>query len=285
MVGCVAAFPAAPLVGVASSPRVGVPSVPCAGSVGWWARDCAAHAASNRAVRRLLAGVRLRGSPRVGWGWGGGDPFIAAYLSCVCALVPAVAPLPSVPFLFLALRWFLAPVLCRPRCLVPVGACLLPWASPRPLAAGPPFAVSLPGVVVVGSGGGLWGADGRSLGLGGLEPPADGLRGVGGAEALDRIPEESFHAACGMAASGAATSRLAGLQVRISSKVCTMCTPSRLPAPPALFTQRRSSRRAVADHHPRWAGALGGEGSELEVLELRWRGLGVEDAYGRRRER
>ena len=85
-----------------------------------------------------------------------------------------------------------------------------------------------------------------------------------------------------------------------------MCTPSRLPTPPADFTQRRSSCKAGADHQARWAGAWGGEGSELEVLERRgedmdlrwwrgwrrlgererrWRGLGVEDGYGRRGER
>ena len=86
-----------------------------------------------------------------------------------------------------------------------------------------------------------------------------------------------------------------------------MCTPSRLPAPPAQFTQRRSSCKTGADHQARWAGAWGGEGSELEVLEWReedvdmrrwqawrrlgererrWRGLGVEDkdVYARRGE-
>ena len=30
---------------------------------------------------------------------------------------------------------------------------------------------------------------------------------------------------------------------------------------------------------------MGGDGPELEVMEWRWRGLGVEDAYGRRGER
>ena len=61
----------------------------------------------------------------------------------------------------------------------------------------------------------------------------------------------------------------AGLLLRTSSKVCTMCTPSRLPAHPAHFTQQRSSCKAVADHQAGWAGAMGGEGSELEVLEWR----------------
>ena len=109
-----------------------------------------------------------------------------------------------------------------------------------------------------------------------------------------------------MMASGAASLGLAGVRMRISSKVCTMCTPSRLPDPPAHFTQRRSSCKAGADHQARWAGAWGVEGSELEVLEWgeedvdmrrwrawwrlgerdrRWRGLGVEDGYGQLGER
>ena len=70
-----------------------------------------------------------------------------------------------------------------------------------------------------------------------------------------------------MMASGAASLGSAGLRVQISSKRCTMCTPSRLPAPPAHFGQRRSSCKAGADHQARWAGAWGGEGSELQVLE------------------
>ena len=86
-----------------------------------------------------------------------------------------------------------------------------------------------------------------------------------------------------------------------------MCTPSRLSAPPAHFTQRQSSRKAGTDHQARWAEAWGGEWSELEVLEWReedmdmgqwwrawqhlgererrWWGLAVEDTYGRRGER
>ena len=107
-------------------------------------------------------------------------------------------------------------------------------------------------------------------------------------------------------ASRAASLGSAGVRVRTSPKVCTMCTPSRLTAPQAHFTQRRSSCKAGADHQARWAGAWGGEGSELEVLEWReedvdlrrwrawrrlgererrWRGLGSEDRYGQRGER
>ena len=109
-----------------------------------------------------------------------------------------------------------------------------------------------------------------------------------------------------MMASGGASLGSAGVRVRTSSKVYTMCTPSRLRAPPALFTQRRSSCNARPDHQARWAWAWGGEGSEFRVLERRredvglrwsrgwqglgeqerrWRGLGVEDGYGRRGER
>ena len=101
--------------------------------------------------------------------------------------------------------------------------------------------------------------------MGGLEPLAGGLGGVGGAEALEGV--HHVH-------------------------------PSRLPAPPAHFTRRQSSCKAGADHQARWAGAQGGEGSELEVperrgedvdlrswrgwrclgkRERRWRGLGMED--------
>ena len=79
-----------------------------------------------------------------------------------------------------------------------MGACLSPWALPCPLAgvslspSCPSLAraLSLPGVVVVGWGGG--GAAGRGLGVGGLEPLAEGSGGVGGAEALDRVPEEGL---------------------------------------------------------------------------------------------
>ena len=109
-----------------------------------------------------------------------------------------------------------------------------------------------------------------------------------------------------MMASGAASLGSAGMRVRISSKVCTMCTPSCLPAPPAHFTQRRGSCKAGADHQTRWAEAWGGEASVPGILERRgedvdlwwwwslrclgererrWRGLGVEDGYGRRGER
>ena len=139
--------------------------------------------------------------------------------------------------------------------------------------------------------------------MGGLEPLAEGLGGVGGRRPWTALRRRASHAACGMMASGAASLGFAGVWVRTSSKVCTMCTPSCLPAPPAHFTQRRTSCRAGGDHQARWAGARGGEGSVPGVLEgrgedvdlwwwrgwrclgereRRWRGLGVEDGYGRR---
>ena len=60
----------------------------------------------------------------------------------------------------------------------------VPLRTCSPLAR----ALSLPGVVVVEGGG----ADDPGLGVGGLEPLAEGLGGVGGAEALDRVPEEGL---------------------------------------------------------------------------------------------
>ena len=119
---------------------------------------------------------------------------------------------------------------------------------------------------------------------------------MGGRRPWTALRRRASHAACGMMASGAASWGSAGLRVRISSKVRTMCTPSCLPAPLAHFTQRRSSCKAGADHQARWAGALGGDGSVPGVLERRgedvdlwwwwgclgerdrrWRGLWVED--------
>ena len=51
--------------------------------------------------------------------------------------------------------------------------------------------LSLASVVVL-EGAGLWGTDGPCLGAGGLEPLPEGRGDVGGAEALDRVPQEGF---------------------------------------------------------------------------------------------
>ena len=62
----------------------------------------------------------------------------------------------------------------------------MPLAVPCPPLA---LVLPLPGVVVAGWGGG---ADYPGLGVGGLEPLAEGLGVVGGAEALDRIAAEGL---------------------------------------------------------------------------------------------
>ena len=106
--------------------------------------------------QRVMPGVRLWGSCGVNWGRGGAGLSVVACPSCMCALVPVVAPSPPVPqpvaFPFPGLLVVSCPRVALPWCPVPVGACLLPWASPPPRAAGLPFALSLPGVVVEGEG-------------------------------------------------------------------------------------------------------------------------------------
>ena len=185
----------------------------------WWsvsATRCGSFGVRSGLGRRVLAGVRIRGGLPCASVWlcplgvlrcrlgGGGGAVLVPPVWCSpplwCASrCPLSRPLPQWfgpgPFPFpvlVVLRWFLAPLFCCPRCPLYGGACLLPWASPRSLAAGLSFALSLFSVLVVGSWRGLWGADGHSLGVGGLEPPAEGAGGVGGAQALDRFPEEGF---------------------------------------------------------------------------------------------
>ena len=177
-----------------------------------------------------------------------------------------------------------------------MGACLSPFWAPLPECPSPPLALPLPVPFPFqvwwwwGGGGGV---DGPGRGVGGLEPLAEGSGGVGVAEPLDRVSEEGLP--CRLQHDGlrGGLVRVGSVRVRTSSKVCTMCTPSCLPAPPAHFTQRRWSCKAGADHQASWVGAGGGEGSELDVLEWReedvdmrrWRGLGMEDGYRRRGER
>ena len=64
-----------------------------------------------------------------------------------------------------------------------------PWC---PLPSPCPCPSPIPGVLVAGGAGWGGGADGPGLGVGGLEPLAEGPGGVGGAEALDRIAEEGL---------------------------------------------------------------------------------------------
>ena len=114
-----------------------------------------------------------------------------------CPFPPCLGPR-SRPFLVLG--WSPAGMWSLFRRSVPVSAC--PHLGPLrallpefPLGVPcPPLApvLALPGVVVAGGAGWGGGADGTGLGVGGLEPLAEGLRGVGGAEALDRIAEEGL---------------------------------------------------------------------------------------------
>ena len=186
------------------------------------------------------------------------SPPAGGFVPCLCGRLPATFGLSSPP--------------CQ-------GVLSLPSPFPCPC----PFHSRCGGG---GVGGGPAGRRWCMPGAGWSGATGGGLRGCGGGgRTWTTSRRRAFHAACGMASSGAALLGLAGVPVQISSKVCTMCTPSRLTAPPAHFTQQRSSCKAGADHQARWAGAWGGEGFELKVLERRWQGLGVEDAYGRRGER
>ena len=195
-------------------------------------------------------------------------------------------PCPLLYPVLVVLRWFLAPVLWCPLCPVPVGACLSPWASPRPLAAGLPFALSLSGVLAVGWWRGLWDANGPCLGSAGLEPPAESFGGVGAAEALNRVPEEGFPCSLrhgGLRSGVVGVGGGAGENFLESLEGVAPFTPSRSPG---LLHPAAELPQAGADHQGRWrGGGSGGEGSDLEVLEWRWRGLKVGDVYGSHGER
>ena len=192
--GCAAVFPVGSSLGVARSPRAGVPSLPCVVSVGWWACAGVIRMASDSRFGGVCWGRASPGVVRRPLGVGGAGPSVVVCPFCGWVLVPAAmssfpAPrslFPSLPFL--ALGWFPAPTLCRSRCPVPMGACLSPSALPCPLAgvslsaSCPPLAraLSLPGVVVVGWGGS---AVGPALGVrwpGAIGGGFGGCRGGGG---------------------------------------------------------------------------------------------------------
>ena len=189
-----AAFPAASSVGVARSPRVGVPSIPRVVSGGWWVCAGVIRTPSDA----CFGGACLGGAPRprescgVRWGWGGAGPSVVVCPSWVWVVAFAVVPFSSVPWsplLPLPGSWVVScphvvslPAPCPYWCLPSLGApsCLLarvPLGVPCP-----PFALVLllPGVVVAGWGGG---AVGQGLGVGGLESfggELGGCRGGGG---------------------------------------------------------------------------------------------------------
>ena len=144
-----ASFPAPPSVGVACSPRVGVPSIFRVVSGGRWACAGVIRMASDVCFGGVCWGVW--------WGWGGAGPPVVVCPSWVWVVVPAVVPFSSVfcprsrPFLVLG--WFPAPMWCRFRRPVPASACphlgplraLLPECSLVPLSL--PLPLSCPFLV------------------------------------------------------------------------------------------------------------------------------------------
>ena len=142
--------------------------------------------------------------------------------------------------------------------------------------------------------------------MGGLEPLAEGMGGVGGAEALDRIAEEGLP--CRLRHDGLRGGLVgvcggAGAHLLEGMHHVHPFVPSRSSGPLHPAAQLlQSGGRPPGEV----GGARGGEGSVPVVLERRgedvdlrwwrrwrcpgererrWRGLGVEDRYGRRGER
>ena len=97
MVGCVAVFPAASSVGVARSPRVGVPSIPVWFRVAGGRVPVLSVRRPIRAPAACAGGMRPRGSCGVRFGWGGTGPSVVVCPSCVWVLVPAVVSSFSAP--------------------------------------------------------------------------------------------------------------------------------------------------------------------------------------------
>ena len=106
---------------------------------------------------------------------------------------------PRSPFLPLPGRWVVfCPYVVLLQVPCPYGRLPLTWGpSVPPYLSVPfcplPYPCPCPFPPRCGGGGlGGGGADGPGLGVGGMEPLAEGLGGVGGAEALDRVAEESL---------------------------------------------------------------------------------------------
>ena len=193
----------------------------------------------------------------------------------------------------------------------PFGRLPVTLSLPCPLAGvslsapSPPLAraLSLPGVVVVGWGGG---AAGPGLGVAGLEPLAEGSGGVGGAEALHRVSEEGLPCRLrhdGLRGGLVGVGGDAGAHLLEGVHHVHPFSPSHSPGPlPPTPELLQSGGRPPGEVG---RGLGGGEGSELKVLEWReedvdlrpwrawrclgererrWRGLEVEDGYWRRGE-
>ena len=231
--------------------------------------------------RRMLGACTSRGQALSA---GGGAVLVPPLWHAVPACAPWCPPLCPLclrhgpcSFLFLAHWWFPAPVLCRSRCPVPVGACLSPWALagvslPVPCSL-PARAFSFPGVVVVGWGGGLLGTDGPHPGSGCLEPLGEGLGGVGRANVLDRVPEEGFPCRLrhgGLRGGLVGVGGGAGADLLEGSHPFSPSRPPDPLHPVAEFPQGGGRKRGEVG-----GGLGGGEGSELEVqvgvVDMGWR--------------
>ena len=90
VVGCAAVFPVASSVGVARSPRAGVPSLPCVVSGGCWACAGVIRMASDSRLGGVCCGRASPGVVRCPLGVGGAGPTVVVCPSCVWVLVPAV---------------------------------------------------------------------------------------------------------------------------------------------------------------------------------------------------
>ena len=201
--GCAAVFPVDSSMGVARSPRAGVPSIPCVVSGRWWACAGVIRMASDSRFGGVCWG---RASPRVvrrPLGVGGAGCSVVVCPSCAWVLVPAVmssfpAPrslFPPLPGPWVVSRSHVVSLLVPcpyGRLPVSLGASVPPCRSvplrPLPSPCPCPFPSRRGGA---GSGGG-GGGPGPGLGVGGLEPLAEGSGGVGGAKALDRVLEEGL---------------------------------------------------------------------------------------------
>ena len=93
-----AAFPAASSVGVARSPRVGVPFIPRVVSGGWWVCAVVIRTASDACFGGVCWGLRPRESWGVRRGWSGAGPPVVVCPSWVWVVAFAVVPFSSVPW-------------------------------------------------------------------------------------------------------------------------------------------------------------------------------------------
>ena len=179
-----AAFSAASSVGVARSPRVGVPSILRVVSGGWWVCAGVIRTASDACFGGVCWGVRPWVSWGVWWGWGGAGPPVVVCPSWVWVVVPAVVPFSSVPWSPLPPlpgSWVVScphvvslPASCPCLCLPSLGGPSVPSCLSAPLCP-LPFPCPCPAPFWCGGGGrGGVGRQRRRPGPGGGWPGATG---------------------------------------------------------------------------------------------------------------